>query len=100
MNTKIQLWRTELGNFDYNIVHRPDKQSIVPDTLSRVCSVVYNGLNLMEIYKVLGHPGVTRLLHFVKTKNAPFSIEDVKSVCSNCCCDKTALFSKTSKNSC
>ena len=57
-NTKIQLWRTELGNFDYNIVHRPGKQNIVPDTLSRVCSVMYNGLNLVEIHKVLGHPGV------------------------------------------
>ena len=83
-NTKIQLWRTELGNFDYNIVHRPGKQNIVPDTLSRVCSVMYNGLNLVEIHKVLGHPGVTRLSHFVKTKNLPFSVEDVKKVCSNC----------------
>ena len=83
-NTKIQLWRTELGNFDYNIVHRPGKQNIVLDTLSRVCSVMYNGLNLVEIHKVLGHPGVTRLSHFVKTKNLPFSVEDVKKVCSNC----------------
>ena len=77
-NTKIQLWRTELGNFDCNIVHRPGKQNIVPDTLSRVCSVMYNGLNLVEIHKVLRHPGVTRLSHFVKTKNLPFSVEDVK----------------------
>ena len=64
-----------MGNFDYNIVHRPGKQNIVPDTLSRVCSVMYNGLNLVEIHKVLGHPGVTRLSHFVKTKNLPFSVE-------------------------
>ena len=35
---------------------------------------MYNGLNLMEIHKVLGHPGVTRLSHFVKTKNLPFSV--------------------------
>ena len=83
-NTKIQLWRKELGTFDYNIVHRPGKQNIIPDTLLRVCSVMYNGLNLMEIHKVLCHTGVTRLSDFVKTKNLPFSVEDDKRVCSNC----------------
>ena len=38
----------------------------------------------MEIHKVLGHPRVTRLSHFVKAKNLPFSVEDFKKVCSNC----------------
>ena len=83
-NTKIQLWRTELGNFDNNIVYRPGKQNIVPDTLSRVCSVMYNGLNLVEIHKLLDHPGVPPLSHFVKTKNLLFSVEDIKRVCLNC----------------
>ena len=32
----------------------------------------------------LCHPGVTRLLYFVKPQNFPFSTEDVKRVCSNC----------------
>ena len=83
-NTKIQLWRTELGNFDYDIIHKSGKQNAVPDALSRVSCVMYNGLDLTEMHKVLGHPGVTRLCHFVKTKNLPFSIDDVKQVCSNC----------------
>ena len=40
--------------------------------------------NLMEIHSGLCHPGVTRLLHFVRTKNLPFSAEDVRKVCSSC----------------
>ena len=83
-NLKIPLWRTEKGIFDNNIVNRPGKQNIVPDTLSRVCNVMYNGLNLVEIHKLLGHPGVTRLSHFVKTTNLLFSVKDIKRVCLNC----------------
>ena len=94
--TKIQLWRTELGNFDNNIVHRPGKQNIVPDTLSRVCSVMYNGLNLVEIHKLLSHSEVPPLSHFVKTKNLLFSVEDTKTVCLNCqiCAEMKPCFSQ------
>ena len=40
--------------------------------------------NLTEVHNGLCHPGITRLLHFVRTKNLPFSIEDVKKICSDC----------------
>ena len=40
--------------------------------------------NLEEIHVGLCHPGVTRMLHFVKSKNLPFSTEEVKKVCSAC----------------
>ena len=40
--------------------------------------------NLIQIHNGLCHPGVTRLLHFVRTKNLPFSTEDVKKICSDC----------------
>ena len=41
--------------------------------------------NLMKIHSGLCHPGVTRLFHFVRTKNLPFSAEDVRrKVCSSC----------------
>ena len=39
---------------------------------------------LSDIHTGLCHPGVTRLLHFVRSKNLPFSTEDVKRVCSSC----------------
>ena len=83
-NTKIEIWRSELGNFDYDILHRPGKDNVVPDTLTRISSIVFNGLKLQEIHNHLGHPGVTRLTHFVRTKNLPFSVEDVKNVCRDC----------------
>ena len=37
-----------------------------------------------KIHVSLCHPGVTRLYHFVRMKNLPFSLEDVKKVCSHC----------------
>ena len=40
--------------------------------------------NLEKIHIELCHPGVTRMLHFVKSKNLPYSIEEVKKVCSTC----------------
>ena len=64
------------------MVRRPGKQNIVSNALSRLCSVMCNGLNLVEMDVVLGNPGVTGLSRFVKTKHLPFSVEDVKKVCS------------------
>ncbi len=37
-----------------------------------------NPAPLEEIHASLCHPGVTRLYHFVKTKNLAYSLEDVK----------------------
>ena len=83
-NTKIQLWRSELGNFDYEIQHRPGIQNSAADAFSRICSFSPDPLNLTDIHKQLGHPGITRLSHFIRSKNLPFSIEDAKKVCNNC----------------
>jgi len=47
------------------------------------CSAVLS-CNLEELHRDLCHPGVTRLLHFVRSKNLPFSTDDVKRVCSSC----------------
>ena len=38
---------------------------------------------LMRIHTSLSHPGVTRM-HFVRSKNLPYSTEDVKKTCSSC----------------
>ena len=84
-NMKLQIWRSESGNFNYEIIHKPGKDNVIPDTFSRVCSIAYNnGLDLSKMHQQLGHPGVTRLLHFVRTKNLPFSVDDVKRLCSTC----------------
>ena len=58
-------------------------------------------LRLEDIHAQFCHPGVTRLLHFVKTKNLPFSTQDVRNVCSNCriCAELKLNFYKSQNNS-
>jgi len=82
-NSKIQSWRLELAEFSYAIQYREGKDNVVPDSFTRAhCAAVLKSLE--EIHAQLCHPGVTRLLHFVKAKNLPFSTQDVRDVCSNC----------------
>ena len=41
-------------------------------------------ISLKELHESLCHPGVTRLAHYVKIKNLPYSIKDVKTVEQHC----------------
>ena len=85
-NNKIQGWRLELASFSYTITYRPGKNNVGPDTLTRAfCASATSSPNkLSEIHVQLCHPGVTRLLHFVRTKNLPYSTDDVKRLCASC----------------
>ena len=81
---KIQTWRAKLGNFDYEMQHRPGKLSLAPDALSRFSYLGTTVPDLVKIHEQLGHPGISRLSHFVRCKNLPYSVEEVKRVCTNC----------------
>lgn len=84
-NDKIQRWRIELGCYNYDIVYRPGKENTAADTLSRAhCGATLNRETLSELHRRLCHPGVTRLAHFVRVRNLPYSLDDVKRVCSEC----------------
>lgn len=39
---------------------------------------------LLSIHESLCHPGVTRLHHFIRSKNLPYSIEELRRVVSSC----------------
>ena len=39
---------------------------------------------LYEVHESLCHPGVARMTHFVKSRNLPFSVYDVKRMTQNC----------------
>ena len=65
-------------------IHRPGSENVAPDTLSRVCSVIGQPGNLRGLHESLGHPGVSRLWHFVQSKNLPYSIDEVRNVYLNC----------------
>ena len=44
-----------------------------------ICSVMTFD-DLVQLHNSLCHPGITRMAHFVKTKNLPVSIEQIRSV--------------------
>ena len=83
-NNKIQAWRLELGSFSYTVEYRPGKDNVAPDSFTRAFSASMSSNNLEEIHIGLCHPSVTRMLHFIKSKNLPYSTEEVKKVCSAC----------------
>lgn len=83
-NNKILSWRLELAPFSFDIQYRPGEANVGPDTLTRAFCSALSTPSLMDIHKGLGCPGVARLHHFVKVKNLPFSISDIRSVCSSC----------------
>ena len=82
-NDKIMRWRVELSCLSYNIEHKAGVLNVAPDTLSRCCSASGH-VNLERIHSDLCHPGITRLFHFVRSHNLPYSLEDVKRVISCC----------------
>lgn len=84
-NEKIARWKIELLPYQYDIRYRPGPENVVPDALSRPCyAAATSKLDLTILHKTLCHPGITRLLHFVRSRNLPFSADDVKTVVSAC----------------
>ena len=55
----------EFSCYNFDIVHRPGKENIPPDTLSRGNCDAMNSGSLAELHQALCHPGVTRIFHFV-----------------------------------
>ena len=48
------------------------------------CANVSSSPTLEDIHCLLCHPGTTRLLHYVRSKNLPFSTTEVKRVVDSC----------------
>ena len=60
-------------------------ENVPPDTLSRTfCAPALSGMDLGELHNLLCHPGVTRMFHFVKSRNLPYSIEDMRQMTKAC----------------
>ena len=84
-NDKIMRWRTELSCYRFDIVYRPGAENVPPDTLSRAFSAaIPSAASLGELHNSLCHPGVTRMAHFVRTRNLPYSVTDVRQINKAC----------------
>ena len=81
-NEKIQRWKIELSCYSYKVIYRPGPENLPADALSRATCGAAPSPSLQEIHGSLGHPGVTRMMHFVRSKNLPFSVEEIKSMTS------------------
>ncbi|XP_055874670.1 uncharacterized protein LOC129924424 [Biomphalaria glabrata] len=84
-NDKIQRWKLELASFKFDIQYRPGNANTAADTLSRGhCATMTKQSSLKTYHDYLCHPGVTRLLHYVRSKNLPFSVEEVRQTIQQC----------------
>ena len=83
-NNKIQVWRLELAFFCYTVKYRPGKDNVAPDSFTHAFLSAIPASDLDDIHKALCHPGVTRMLHFIQSKNLPYSTDNVKRTCSGC----------------
>ena len=84
-NEKIMRWRLELTCYTFDILYRPGRENKAADTYSRdIASSIPSMQDLKTIHGNLCHPGVRRMLHWVRSKNLPFSIDDIRRVTSSC----------------
>ena len=86
-NDKFLRWRLELSCYSFDIVYCPGKDNVSPDTLSRHTCAAATEDSLYKLHESLCHPGVIRLSHFVRPKNLPYSLDEIKmtSECCVCC---------------
>ena len=95
-NEKIMRWRLELACYSFDIIYRPGKENAAADTLSRVKPAVrdHQPLNvggsitsltdLQALHCNLCHPGITRMTHWVRSKNLPYSVDYIRKITAPC----------------
>ena len=79
-NDKIERWRVKLACYSFDTPYGPGKENVAPDTFTRVICSVMTSDNLVHLHNSLCHPGITRMVQFVKTKNLSVSIEQIRNV--------------------
>ena len=84
LRVKISRWRVELSQYKFDIVYRPGMENVAADTFSRIAAEGHPLQELHDLHEQLCHPGVTRLSHFVRTRNLPFTQDNVRTITYNC----------------
>ena len=83
-NDKIMRWRVALSPYSYDIHYRPGSCNSAPDTFTRVRCAAISSESLYDLHAALCHAGITRLLHFIRSKNLPYSVDNIKQICRDC----------------
>ncbi|XP_072913618.1 uncharacterized protein [Hemitrygon akajei] len=83
-NDKILRWRIELSTYTYDILYRPGRLNEPSDALSRGPCASAQLDQLYALHAQLCHPGVTRFYHFIKARNLPYSLEDIRTMTRDC----------------
>lgn len=97
-NDKIDRWRVEMACYDFDILYRPGEENVPADSLTRLfCTITSN--KIYQIHDSLCHPGVTRTIHYLKQKNIASSVDEVRTMISNCriCQECKPRFAKNDK---
>ena len=83
-NDKLYRWRLNLACYSFDIVYRPGEQNVVADTFSRAFCSGLSFSSLSDLHRSLCHPGVTRMAAFVRSRNLPYSVDDVRKMIKSC----------------
>ena len=84
-NDKLARWRLELSGYRFDITYRCGAQNTVADALSRItCASTVDSQLLLTLHGRLCHPGVARFYHYVRARNLPYSLSEVRQVVSSC----------------
>ena len=81
---KFKLGELNLACFHMKLSTGLGNENVAADALSGVCSVAGHPGSINGLHESLGHPGITRLWHFVRSKNLSFPFEDVRQTCLKC----------------
>ena len=94
-NDKVARWKMELSCYSFDVVHRKGELNVPADTFSRIYCSMMSTESLVRLHQGLCHPGITRMNAFVKSRNLPFSLDDIRKVnkaCKICCECKPQFF--------
>ena len=81
-NDKINRWNIELSCYSVDIVYRKGIDNVAPDTFSRIYSCDVDNLSLESLHNC--HSGITRMTAFIRNRNLPYSVEEVRNATKNC----------------
>ena len=95
-NDKIQRWKIELSCYNYDVIYRPGPENLAADALSRATCGATSTAELKTLHDTMCHPGVTRMTHFVRSRNLPYSVEEIKVMTASCsvCAENKPRFHK------